>query len=436
MNIDNNIRRAFQSKIGDYKAPVPADGWDRIDQSMRAATTARMMARRRWFAGSAAAVLIMLVGSILFFRDPVGEPQQMIAESSSSSSITEMKSGARAGVTTEHDVTMEQVSPSTGNKQLFAARNRRTNSASLISVSNPSEIIEAWLQRVRNDDANLEKELNPETLLAMVKALKKSAAQNPAVEAFITVDGGREGLRGESESSRIEEGQMVLAFNGRGGLTSFQQTVNTPMTLRSAAVAEGDQFAGEPNKMVQAANSTADNISEMEHDQPVSFGFTVSKSLIDDLYLETGLVYTYLSSKARSTNSNFQVHETQQLHYLGIPLNVNYNLFSLKKLDVYASVGGMIEKDLYGEYRKIGEGQSLEFNSSSEEEEITKISQHNPQISVNAGVGISYPIYNSLKLYGKIGGAYYFNANNDYKTIYSDRKIVMDLNVGLRYEFK
>ena len=161
----------------------------------------------------------------------------------------------------------------------------------------------------------------------------------------------------------------------------------------------------------------------------------MSKSLFDDLYIETGLVYTYLASKVRNTNTNFQVNETQRLHYLGIPLNVNYNLFSLNKLNVYASVGGMLEKDLYGEYRKVGEGQTEEFNSSSGEEEITRISQRNPQLSVNAGLGLSYPIYNGLKMYGKIGGAYYFDANNEYKTIYSDRKIVMDLNVGLRYEF-
>ncbi|MBK5194678.1 MAG: hypothetical protein JJE08_01405 [Proteiniphilum sp.] len=434
MNIDNDIRREFQSKFGDYKAPIPADGWDRIEQSMRAATAARVTARRRWYAGSAAAVLIMLVGSILFFRNPVGQPEQIMADSSSSPA-TEKKSGKRPGVATEPDVAIQPVTQSTGNEQLFAAKTRKTNSESVISASDPSEMMEAWLLRVREDDTGMDSELDPEALHAMVRALNKSASKESYTEEFITVGGGREGLLGESRSSLKEDGQMILAFNGRGGLTSYQQTVNSPMTLRSAAVGDQNQFAGEPNKTVLTANNTAGNISEMEHDQPVSFGFTVAKSLFDDLYVETGLVYTYLFSKARSANSNFQVDETQHLHYLGIPLNVNYNLFSLKELDVYASVGGMIEKDVYGEYRKIGEGQTEEFNSSSEEEEITKISQNNPQLSVNAGVGISYPIYNGLKLYGKIGGAYYFDVNNEYKTIYSDRKIVMDLNVGLRYEF-
>jgi hypothetical protein len=95
----------------------------------------------------------------------------------------------------------------------------------------------------------------------------------------------------------------------------------------------------------------------------------------------------------------------------------------------------MLEKDIYGEYRKLGVGESADFNSSAQEEEMTKISQRNPQISVNAGVGLSYPLIQNLRVYGKAGGAYYFDAGNQYKTIYSDRKIVMDLNIGLRYEF-
>ncbi len=207
------------------------------------------------------------------------------------------------------------------------------------------------------------------------------------------------------------------------------------MTLRSAQYAENNPPLSD-SKMLLTTNNTAGNVSEMEHDQPVSFGITVSKSLFNDLSLETGLIYTHLSSKVRNSSVNLQVQETQRLHYLGIPLNVNYNLFSVKKVNVYASVGGMLEKDVYGEYRRKGVGVSPELNISSEEEEITRISQRNPQISVNAGVGVSFPVYQDVKLYGKIGGAYYFDANNEYKTIYSDSKIVMDLSVGLRYEFK
>lgn len=421
--------------FGTYKAPIPADGWDRLEQSMRAAGAARAIVRRRWYAGSVAALLLMLIGSVLFFWNPSGQGDPMIAESSTPASPAKMKSENKESDTNEPAAAIPHATSATGNKQLFAAKNRINKRELLIPASSALKMMEAWLLRVGRDDVGADSNLDPESLHALVRTLHESDAKKADREECITVGGERKGLYEENSSRRKGDSPLILAFNGRGGLTSFQQTVNSPMTLRSATVSEEKQFNVEPGKTLLTANNTADNVSEMEHDQPVSFGFTVSKSLFDDLYLETGLVYTYLSSKVRNTNTNFQVDETQHLHYLGIPLNINYNLFSLKKLDVYASVGGMLEKDVYGEYTKIGVGQTEEFNSSSEQEEITDISQSNPQFSVNAGVGLSYPIYNRLKLYGKIGGAYYFDANNQHKTIYSDRKIVMDLNVGLRYEF-
>lgn len=436
MHTDNDMRREFQSKFGEMKAPVPTDGWDRVEQSLRVAAAARMTVRRRWYAASAAAALILLVGSILFYPGPADKTTPMISEHSSP--------GSAAGVSPEKRT--ENVRPDEKENRLMAQSERKVKHVSagtgirqnetVISSPDASGMIRAWLKRTRADIGTVKKELQADDLQATAaSASRGNDGDRQREEEFITVGNEWEGLYADNGSHRSEEERIVLAFNGRGGLTSFQQTVNSPMTLRSASLSDGDHFSGKSAKMALTSNNTADNISEMEHDQPISFGITVSRKLFDDLALETGLVYTYLSSKTRNTNSNFQVSETQHLHYLGIPLNLNYNLFSLKRLDVYASIGGMIEKDLYGEFRKVGEGQTLEFNSSSEEEEVTKISQRNPQLSVNAGVGVSYPIYNSLKLYGKIGGAYYFDANNPYKTIYSDSKIVMDLNVGLRYEF-
>ena len=236
-------------------------------------------------------------------------------------------------------------------------------------------------------------------------------------------------------NAKVEDGDYVLSFGGKGGLTSFHQTVNSPMTLRSAAVSGTTSFPEGVDKNLLSANNSRDNIAEMEHDQPVSFGLTVSKLITDNLYIESGLIYSYLYSRSKNTGTATQNRQTQSLHYLGVPLNLNYNLFSIKDMNVYVSLGGMIEKDVYGKFKEVGESQSLESQNNSEVLINETISQKNPQLSVNAGVGLSYPIYRDLKIYGKIGGAYYFEAENYYKTIYSDRKIVMDISLRIRYEF-
>jgi hypothetical protein len=235
------------------------------------------------------------------------------------------------------------------------------------------------------------------------------------------------------ETGRLErEEPLLLALGGRGGLHSYQQVVNTPMTLRSASPAH--DIPEDASLPLFATQKVADNVSQMEHNQPISFGITLSKELIDGLSIESGLVYSYLYSKVRNASSSLDERESQHLHYIGVPLSVNYTVFSFNKLNLYASVGGMIEKDVCGNRKKLSEEETI-GNGQSLKREVEPISQRNPQLSLNVGVGLSYPLYNRLRLYGKIGGAYYFDADNEYKTIYSDQKIMLDLNVGLRYEF-
>lgn len=182
---------------------------------------------------------------------------------------------------------------------------------------------------------------------------------------------------------------------------------------------------------------------EMQHKQPLSIGLKLSKGLTSNLSLEAGLVYTYLSSKITST-SIFDIHETQTFHYLGIPVSLNYTFYKLGKADLYLSVGGMIQKDISGKYESsMGfskmdiEDRELAFKLYHNEPYFIRenIEQSKPQFSTHLKLGIAYPIYKKLYLYGTIGGAYYFDVHNKYPTIFSDRKTQLDLNMGIKFDF-
>lgn len=423
MSSDIDIRKQFQEKFSDFKAEVPEDGWARLEESLNAVPPIAMKPRRGWryAASAAAAVVVLLIGSLLFMNRPMDVPEPMLTDSTAPKPSSQQPAVPSAQ--------SERLTAQAGESitQSRSALPTQRASALLVAESRTEQDIEAIspviIKEVDAPASTQDKVVN-----------ENVASLYPAEwdEDRIIASTGNEGMLAGYMPEENER-PILLAVTGRGGLSSYQQMVNTPMTLRTASAAES--LTEESTKNLFASQSMADNVSEMEHDQPVSFGITVSKAIVDDLYIETGLVYSYLYSKVRNANANFQVRETQRLHYIGVPVNVNYNVFSLNRLNVYASVGGMVEKDVYGDFRRIGAGESADFNSRSEEEEITKISQRHPQVSVNAGVGLSYPVYNRLRLYGKIGGAYYFDAKNEHKTIYSDRKIVMDLNVGLRYEF-
>ena len=421
MNSDNKIRDQFKSKFDDFKVPIPADGWDQIEESLNSIVVVQNHnVRRIWrIVGSVAAVAVLILGSLLFLKPPIVQENAYISDATEKTITIKDEKSESVTQPTSSDI----VKPA--KEELFAQKKSDVNKREDVIYESKEEII---LDEVVETQAEVHESFAKEIASFDI-------TDDKVTEEITLIIQNQDHLLAEHFIEK-DDNSLVLAFGGKGGLTSFYQSVNTPMTLRSATVASENQFLDESDKMLFKQNILKDNIAEMEHNQPVSFGVTVSKSIIEGLYLETGLVYSYLYSKSKNTSAILQNRQTQSLHYLGIPINLNYNLFSLRSLNVYASLGGMIEKDVYGRFREEGEGESIDDEMKSEFLRNETISQRNPQLSVNAGLGLSYPLYRDLKLYGKIGGAYYFDAKNDFKTIYSDSKIVMDLSIGIRYEFK
>lgn len=435
MNEDNHIRQQFQSKFSDYRSPVPADGWDRLEKSLNAAAAAKMM-RRRWYIGSAAAVFVLLIGSLLFLQMPVDPQKPIVGEiAPSEKTVTRGNDKLQTAELQPEKAIQKQSAP------VPFVREKAKQTERYEKPSPSSNVLTAWFDRKKSVVTEQPGRQVTEELVQTEKSAEKKEVEqtkpDQLMDEFSRASEAEELFAGGVTSEK--QSKIMLSFGGKGGLTSFQKTVNSPMTLRSAAVDNTSEFSSNsnPNGIKDAfmAVNTANNIAEMVHAQPVSFGFTLSKSVFDNLAVETGLIYTYLFSEAKNTNTSINTQETQHFHYLGIPLNVNYTILSLNKLQVYTSIGGMIEKDILGRRKYQAQTTNELTGDVGKEWKTEKISQENPQFSVNAGLGASYPISDNFNLYGKIGGSYHFETNNAYKTIYSDKKIMLDLNVGLRYEF-
>lgn len=448
MSSDNEIRKSFQSKFSDYQAKLPDDGWARLEMSLNAIDRARIILRRWWYAGAAAAVLILLVGSILFLRMPDETNRSAFTEwSMETEQQPESCSSADKAIDPQSEAPTEAPVPPSliGSRHLpprSVVAGKATGKGK--GKSHPRErvspVMKEWMRRgffvaaEESGDSDRGKKMG-QLLSDLSPNQRKTLPRNKVTDEEVFIVSTDQTLYAMNESSPENKGGWSLALGSKGGLNSYQQTVNSPMTLRSASVASDEHNAPLNNKIMYAtANSVASHVSEMEHAQPLSFGISLSKSLSDHLSVETGLVYTYLFSRVRNVSPDSQLDENQRLYYFGVPLNLNYRLFSFQKLNIYASLGGLIEKDLYGEYRTYGNEQKATLNGSSME--IQKISLSHPQFSLNAGLGISFPLYHRFSLYGKMGGSYYFDAKNvGYSTIYSDRKIVLDLNLGIKYDF-
>jgi hypothetical protein len=138
----------------------------------------------------------------------------------------------------------------------------------------------------------------------------------------------------------------------------------------------------------------------------------------------------WFTSKLRSESLNYYYDDRQILHYIGIPINVDYKLWKNNNLSTYISTGGLVERNIAGKLKSdyyIDNKLQLSTNES--------ISSKQLQWSVNSAIGVEYNISDNIGLYAEPGFAYYFKNNSELETIYKDRPLSFNLKLGLRISF-
>lgn len=173
------------------------------------------------------------------------------------------------------------------------------------------------------------------------------------------------------------------------------------------------------------------NEVRVKHRQPIRVGMSVRFKLTGRLALESGLSYSYLSTDIASSDDKSGYKTEQKLHYVGVPLNVNYNIWQNDYFDVYVSAGGTAEFCVSGK-------SSTEYVSGNSVIRRTEadVRDKRPQWSVNASAGAQYNFNNLMGVYVEPGVSYYFNNGSNVSTIYKDKPFNFNLNVGLRFTIR
>ena len=109
--------------------------------------------------------------------------------------------------------------------------------------------------------------------------------------------------------------------------------------------------------------------TKYSHKLPVKFGVSFRYGFNERLGIESGLTYTLLNSTFTTAagTANGNTTGKQTLHYIGLPLNVTYNIIGSKLFNVYASAGGAMEKAVGGYFETTGhvDGKRSETNRNS-----------------------------------------------------------------------
>lgn len=185
--------------------------------------------------------------------------------------------------------------------------------------------------------------------------------------------------------------------------------------------------SGNNNLGQQPGYETTKNITNIDYAIPISAGLTVRRKLTKTIGIETGLIYTYLSTDYDITG-NLPHRATLKLHYLGIPANLIVNLWDKRQWNLYLSGGGMVEKGL----QAVSKQKYHISNNSQQSKNRSNIS--GLQWSLNGGVGISYNLYKDVNLYLEPVVSYYFDCNQPLSKRTED-PLNFSIRAGIRYDF-
>lgn len=214
-----------------------------------------------------------------------------------------------------------------------------------------------------------------------------------------------------------EDDKDKKGYGGDTGNTLPRTSLFRSSLLRSSP--EVDNFLN--------GDRSFESYPDVSYSLPISFGFTVRKDLNRYIGVESGLMYTYLSTTFKRGGTN-QSEVKSSLHYLGIPLNLVVYLWRNERWNIYLSGGGMVEKGLQAVYS----GYLSDNNGTihkSRKEGIDGL-----QWSVNASIGASYRLYGDWSLYFEPRFSHYFDCGQP-ASIRTDKSLGFGLSAGIRYAF-
>lgn len=170
--------------------------------------------------------------------------------------------------------------------------------------------------------------------------------------------------------------------------------------------------------------------TNIHHKTPISVGMSVSRYLNNRFTLLMGLNYSFLSSSWDVDAPVYYNKTAQKLHFIGIPVALSYKIAEWNRFQVYAAAGVMTEVNVAGK---------LITEKFSGKELYKKESEHirmNEWFwSVNARVGVSYPLLRFVSLYAEAGADYYFDNGSTIETVRSEKPFNVSLQAGFRLGF-
>lgn len=366
----------LEKHLADYREEPKRDLWEGIEASLNKEVKRqhRLVSLRRWMA---AAVFVGLAvgGAYLFWhQQPVNEEQQ-------------------------HDAVAEVYESVENPKQeeSFVAQAITSKSTALSRITSPSGSSASTEEFVATEESAPVANEDHQVLPKKPEKQKK----RPTLEGFE-----------EKNPTQRHNKKLSMNLYASGGMSSWNGRNGVQM---SSSMQQKFAFTrGGPVYL-------ADYEERQDHKQPISFGLTLSYPLTKRLSVSTGAVYTKLSSDFLTIVQDHQIKRHQVLHYVGIPLNLQFSVWQWRGLEAYLTAGGQVDWNVSAKANTDGIDQKMDKDRA--------------QWSIGGSLGVQYHIVPQIGLYAEPGIRHYFNNGSSVSNFYKDKPTNFNLQLGLRFDF-
>lgn len=462
----------LRDQMTDYQEPVKHDLWAGIAQSLaqnqpvagengapenhpakrvEKEPKARVVTLKRWSAAAAAVALLGIGGSYVYLHQEDVEQGNAqlasLASSSSSSSSSHASASVQSNITAKTGGVLKNApllaadfksavhSSNAGYKSAdsnFKKSQEAASSArSLYSSDNAS--VSAQSAAPMNDEGETLNVVASDAAPLLAAEYKSAESAKRQVEPRKGYAEPTSSSLGFSRNSEVAGVSMKLyAENLGAGMGNVSSGSNIVNRYSDSGVMADPMPGVYPDPSVGGSNDVDYLMAaaykalqkspqgKAKHHAPVSVGMQIAFGVAPRLSLSTGVVYTRTSSDfyPYAPNNDYNVH--QVLHYVGIPVGLNYELWRSGGFHAYVMAGAEAAYNVKNDTDEDG--------TRKQDAKRDRV-----QFSGKASLGAQYDISPSVGLYIEPGAKYYFDNGSDIENTFKDKKLNFNLQFGLRF---
>lgn len=446
----------LRDQMTDYQEPVKHDLWAGIAQSLaqnqpvagengvpenhpvkrvEKEPKARVVTLKRWSVAAAAVALLGIGGSYVYLhQEDVEQGNAQLASlasseaSSASSAVSSSLSAASPSLSASSSSHSKQVPLLAADIKSVDSKSRQkaaSSAASLLSSDYASVPVQSAAPM--NDEG--------ETMVAVAsdEAPLVASKYKSAESAQSQAEPNSSSSYHFSRNSEVAGVSMKLyAENLGAGMGNVNSGSNIANRYSDSGVMADPMPGVYPDPSVGGSNDVDYLMAaaykalqkspqgKAKHHAPVSVGMQIAFGVAPRLSLSTGVVYTRTSSDfyPYAPNNDYNVH--QVLHYVGIPVGLNYELWRSGGFHAYVMAGAEAAYNVKNDTDEDG--------TRKQDAKRDKV-----QFSGKASLGAQYDISPSVGLYIEPGAKYYFDNGSDIENTFKDKKLNFNLQFGLRF---